>query len=139
MQSINFDDGFKTYAINGDDNCTIKIRVTDFNLPKRINDALSDIESIIEKVKSSKTADEIAKFDEEIRKIINDVFGSDICSGAFGKANICTIASNGEPIFANFFNALLPIIRADIEEVTKDMKQLGPEAEKYLEDLKESK
>lgn len=137
MKSINFDSGYKTYSINGDENCVIKVQVTDFNLPKRINDAVIEIEALVEKVKSNSSIEEIVVFDGEIRKIINDIFGSDICTAAFGKANVCTIASNGEPIFANFFNAMIPIIKADIDEATKDKAQLSPEAQKYLDDIAE--
>ena len=43
MKSIDFDSGYKTYSINGDENCVIKVQITDFNLPKRINDAIVEI------------------------------------------------------------------------------------------------
>ncbi len=135
MRSINFDGGYKTYAINGDENCTIKIQVTDFNLPKRINDALTEIEGVVEKAKGNRSDEDMASFDTEIRATINKVFGSDICTPAFGIANVCSIASNGEPIFYNFFNALLPIVKEDIETAAK-AAEVRPEVQKYLEEGK---
>lgn len=133
MKSIDFDSGFKTYAINGDESCVIKINTTDFNLPKRIQDANETIKATISEYEGKNAADDIAGFDTKVRDIINEVFGSDICTPAFGKTNLFSITSNGNYIFENFLGALLPVIQADIEEAAK-AAQVRPEVQKYLEE-----
>lgn len=133
MKSIDFDSGFKTYAINGDESCVIKINTTDFNLPKRIQDANDTIKTVISEYEGKNAADDIAGFDTKVREIINEVFGSDICTPAFGKTNLFSITSNGNYIFENFLGALLPVIQADIEEAAK-AAQVRPEVQKYLEE-----
>lgn len=133
MKSIDFDSGFKTYAINGDENCVIRINTTDFNLPKRIQDANGNIKTVISEYEGKNAADDIAGFDTKVREIINEVFGSDICTPAFGKTNLFSITSNGNYIFENFLGALLPVIQTDIEEAAK-AAQVRPEVQKYLEE-----
>ena len=133
MKSIDFDSGFKTYAINGDENCVIRINTTDFNLPKRIQDANDTIKTVISEYEGKNAADDIAGFDTKVREIINEVFGSDICTPAFGKTNLFSITSNGNYIFENFLGALLPVIQADIEEAAR-AAQVRPEVQKYLEE-----
>lgn len=133
MKSIDFDSGFKTYAINGDENCVIRINTTDFNLPKRIQDANGTIKTVISEYEGKNAADDIAGCDTKVREIINEVFGSDICTPAFGKTNLFSITSNGNYIFENFLSALLPVIQADIEEAAK-AAQVRPEVQKYLEE-----
>lgn len=133
MKSIDFDNGYKTYAINGDENCVIKINTTDFNLPKRIKDANTSIQAVIKDYEGKDAAEDMAAFDEKVRKIINEVCGGDICTPAFGSANLFSITSNGNYIFENFLGALLPVIQADIEEAAK-AAQVRPEVQKYLEE-----
>ena len=133
MKSIDFDSGYKTYAINGDESCVIRINTTDFNLPKRIQDANESINAVIKEYEGKNAAEDIAGFDAKVRNIINEVFGSDICTPAFGAANLFSITSNGNYIFENFLGALLPVIQADIEEATK-AAQVRPEVQKYLEE-----
>ena len=46
MKSINFDEGYKNYAVNGDEKRIVRVRVTDINLLKRVEAALTEIESL---------------------------------------------------------------------------------------------
>lgn len=133
MKSIDFDSGYKTYAINGDENCVIRINTTDFNLPKRLKDAYDSIQETIGEYEGKNSAEDIAAFDVKVRKIINEAFGSDICTPAFGSANLFSITNNGNYIFENFLEALLPVIQADIEEAAQ-AAQVRPEVQKYLEE-----
>lgn len=38
MQSINFNTGYKEYAINGDDSKTIRVNISDLNIPARVDE-----------------------------------------------------------------------------------------------------
>ena len=48
MQSINFDTGYKTYAVNGDESNVIRINVADLSIKSRIKEMyarIADLES----------------------------------------------------------------------------------------------
>jgi len=112
MKSINFDEGYKTYAVNGDESRVIKIKVADFNLLKRVEAAMAEIESLKKKYSGKPDENTLTEFDSSIRQLIDKAFDSDVCSNAFGNANICTV-SGGKLLFEAFFEAFMPILKAD--------------------------
>lgn len=119
MKSINFDAGYKEYMINGDEGRIIKVQISDFNIYKRVKESMNEIDKIIKKYKDSGIENAV-ELDNEMRAVINKAFGSDICTPAFGSANLATLTENGEPIFVNFFNAFLPVLKEDIEKTAKN-------------------
>ena len=54
MQSINFDKGYKTYAVNEDESNVVKINVADLNMKFRIEELPSRIALLEEKYKDVK-------------------------------------------------------------------------------------
>ncbi len=137
MQSINFDTGIKKYAVNGDENNVININVSDVNIIKRFRESLPKIEKLREKY-SSETVEDVIEADAEIRILLNEAFGTDICTPAFGSTN-CLSMVNGVPLFERFFTAFMPILEADIKaNAPKTAKQpeIRPEVKKYIEPVK---
>ena len=116
MQSIKFDDGYKTYILNDDENKVIRVNVTDFNILDRYNKAQTDMQALIEEMQndSEATPEKIASYDKRIRENINFIFGSDVCTAAFGTANCMSVVSNGSMLFESFLNALMPQVQEDM-------------------------
>lgn len=117
MQSINFDDGYKRYILNDDENKIIRVNVTDFNILDRYTKAQTDMQALIEEMQSDSeaTPEKIASYDKRIRENINFIFGSDVCTAAFGTANCLSVVSNGSMLFESFLDALMPQVQADMD------------------------
>lgn len=137
MQSINFEVGnYKEYAINGDENNTIKIDVSDIGLIKRLRKAMEEIDEYQKQFEGKEEADEnlVSELDEKAREIINKAFDSDVCTKAFGNKNCMSAASNGLPNIVNFLNAFIPVIQNDFKsEIEKEQKTLEEKTAKYIE------
>lgn len=138
MKSINFDEGYKTYAINGDESRTIKIRLNDFNLIKRVKAMMTEIESLKDKYSGKLDANTMIEFDSSVREIIDKAFDTDLCANAFGNANICNVVNSGKLLFESFFEAFMPILKSDLNAAVMNKKvrqlELRPEVQKYIAD-----
>ena len=137
MHSINFEVGnYKEYALNGDENNTIKIDISDIGLIKRLRKAMEEIDEYQKQFEGKEEADEnlVSELDEKAREIINKVFDSDVCTKAFGSKNCMSAASNGLPNIVNFLNAFIPVIQNDFKsEIEKEQKNLEEKTAKYIE------
>lgn len=133
MQNIHFDDGFKTYVLNGDESKVIKVNVTDFGIVDRFEKVKKDLEHLADKTTLSQSTDEseMQQTDRIIREKINYIFGSDVSSAAFGSV-YCFSPSNGMPVFVNFINAVMPVIEKEMQ-VETDKMQLN--IDKYTSQL----
>jgi len=112
MKELTFDTGVVTYNING--KCEFSFNPTDsvfaeklFNafdaLDKKQEAYKKEVESVADK---REVFDIIRKMDEEMRDIVNDVFGFDICAVLFGGMNVYAMA-DGFPVWANFLLAVM--------------------------------
>ena len=127
MQNISFDDGYKSYMINNDENKVIRINIGDLNIQKRYEDTKDKMLAEIDRVKNSKfTPDTLAQADETIRGYLNTIFGSDICTAVFGETNILSPVSSGKLLIESFLDAFLPMISEDIKSITLK-KKYSPE------------
>lgn len=133
MQSINFDNNFKTFCLNEDENNVIRINTSDFGIFERFEEVKKDLENLQQEAKqieSSENEDGLqcshfGEIDKKIREKINYVFGSDVSTPAFGTAR-CFSFSNGAPMFENFLNAVIPIIEKDMAiEIDKMQANIG--------------
>ena len=135
MKSIKFDEGCKEYMINDDPSRVIRLRL-DPNMIERYKKAVTKIEEY-EKKYGDLSIDNMTQFDSELREILNGVFGTDICTPAFGEASLFTPTSEGEPLFVAFFEAFLPEIEKDIRAATTELKpnkkEVRPQVQKYLD------
>ena len=137
MKSINFSTGVKEYAINGNEDNPVRINVTDINLKKRIDAAESKFNEIAKRFgEKAPSIDEAIETDAEIRKILADVFGADICTAAFGDMNCFSLAGD-EPVIVAFLKAFMPVIKADIEAAMQTRApEIRPEVKEYIKPVK---
>lgn len=137
MKSINFDEGYKKYAINGDESRVVKIRIGDFNLLERLRSTIAEIEPLKEKFSGNPDENTMIEIDSCIRRLIDKAFDSDVCAAAFGNSNVCTVVSGGKLLFEAFFEVFMPILEADIKAavMTKKVNQpeIRPEVQKYID------
>ena len=127
MQNISFDDCYKSYMINNDENKVIRINIGDLNIQKRYEDTKDKMLAEIDRIKNSKfTPDTLAQADETIRGYLNTIFGSDICTAVFGETNILSPVSSGKLLIESFLDAFLPMISEDIKSITLK-KKYSPE------------
>lgn len=137
MPNINFNNGFKEYTINNDENKKIRFNPSDFGMLGRIERATNEIEKIGKKyedidVKDENAAALIDECDKEIRKQINFIFNNDICSTLFGTSN-CVSLCGGQPVYMNFMDAVLPVLQKDIEA---EKKKSDEKIKKYTNQVK---
>ena len=116
MQNISFDSGFKTYILNGDESCKIRINVSDLNFLSRYEEQQKRLDELTEELKRSEGSEgeRLAEFDRRFRECINGVFGSDVCTAAFGTANCLSPVESGKLLFQSFLDALMPVIEEDM-------------------------
>lgn len=121
MQKLVFDRGYKEYQIGDDENAVIRINTADVGILARLNEAVKNIEQIQKKYENAENTDAIqliTECDKDIREQINYIFGSDVCTVAFGEIN-CLSLAGGKPIFENFLEVLIPVMQADFESAQK--------------------
>lgn len=125
---LKFNDGFKEFAVNGDGNRIVRFNPCDFAIVERANASAKRLEKIEEKYKNaeSENAEDFEKIAAEcnadIRAEINVVFGNDVCTPAFGDTN-CLSLAGGSPIFENFLNAMLDIVKKEMDKETSKSKK----------------
>lgn len=138
MHSINFDSGdYKEYAINGDENNTIRINVSDIGIITRIQDAMSKADNIAEEVSEREKNEDktqlLKEYDQRARDMVNDIFGGDVCTAALGSVNVFSVASNGKPVLVNFLEALLAVVVQEIKSAqTAAQIKLEEKTDKYI-------
>lgn len=119
MQNITFDDGYKSYMINGDETKIIRVNISDLNIEKRYNDMKDKMSAEIDRMKEADVTPELlAQADKNIRANLDYVFGSDICTAAFGATNILSPLVNGKLLIESFLDAFLPMITEDIKSIS---------------------
>ena len=139
LLSINFDSGnYKEFAINGDENNTVKINVSDMGILTRAQDALKHIDGIVEELteKEKQGVDNAELFkeqDEKARQMVNTIFATDICTHALGGTNAFSTASNGKPVIVNLLEALIQILVQEIKAAqTAAQIKLEDKTDKYI-------
>lgn len=125
---LKFNDGFKEFAVNGDESRIVRFNPCDFAIVERTNASAKRLEKIEAKYKKAEDENTVdfekisAECDSEIRSEINAVFGNDVCTPAFGDTN-CLSLAGGSPIFDNFLNAMLDIVKKEIDKETSKSKK----------------
>lgn len=130
MKSIDFSTGVREYAINGDENNTVKVMISDLNILDRISGMESRLSELSEKFRDM-TAGQVREMDMEVRDIINTAFGSDVCTAAFGHVNSCSPLDGGKLLFEGFVESLAAMVRSEIESMDLE-RSPRPEVERYL-------
>lgn len=118
MQNITFDDGYKSYMINNDESKIIRVNISDLNIEKRFEDTKDKMFAEIDRIKDSETTPEtLSQADKLIREYLDYIFGTDICTAAFGAVNILSPVSSGKLLIESFLDAFLPMITEDIKTI----------------------
>ena len=142
MQSINFNDGFKIFDINGNPDRTIRINTADIGILERLENSIDTLNGLVEKAKRTEKGQGNKKYavlgeiDKSIKEQINYVFGSDVSTSAFGTA-CCFTFVKGKPIFQNFLDAVIPIVEEDTKKGTEQMKAILDEYKNQLSKITE--
>lgn len=131
MQSLDFDDGLKRLAINGDENRVIVVNPTDVAIVARYREKLPEIESLSAETEDSEEIPEI--LDKKVREFVDYIIGSPVSEIVFGKTN-CISMAGGQTIFENFLTAYMEYMKPEIKaEYERSKKRV----EKYTKQLKE--
>lgn len=135
MNNLSYNVGYKEYSINGDESRILRINTSDMNIITRMNKAEKELQKIADKCNSA-TADNaietLSYLDNEVRKQINYVFDGDVSDIIFGNTNCISIAG-GKPIFENFLEAVLPVIK---EDISTEQKKIERKVSKYTSKVK---
>lgn len=134
MQSINFAKGYKTYAINDDENNIVKINVADPNLKNRIIGIMQEIENYKSKYGDAAVTDEVlTELDDFTKAKLDEAFGKGFSQAVFGELSCFAITEDeGKFVYETFMEAFLPIVTADIEQAAAASKA-------HIKDLVDSK
>lgn len=133
MKELTFDTGVVTFSING--GCDVSFNPTDsafveklFNafdtLDKRQDEYKAEVERTANKREVFDTA---RKMDAEMRDIINEVFGSDVCASVFGGMNVYALA-DGLPVWCNFMLAVMDEVDTSF---SREQRATNPRIAKY--------
>ena len=145
MQKLSFDEGYKEFSINGDENRVIRFNPSDLAIIKRLEEAKNKIsESMaikddIELDNEGKPVDSLENYskvishiDNVIKEQINYIFDSDVANVVFGNqsplANI-----KGKPLYERFMESVMPEIKKAVEEEAKESRK---RVEKYTKVVK---
>ena len=143
MQSINFDDGYEEFAINGDESRVIRFNPTDPEFINRLLDVKKEFENYempegVElnpdgspKSGLEKDAAYISEFTNAMRRAFNDIFNSDVYDTIFNGQSPLSGTKKGF-LFENVLDALVETMKPAIEKYNKDNKK---RMDKYLGDL----
>lgn len=135
MQKLSFDEGYKEFSINGDENRVIRFNPSDLAIIKRLEEAKNKIsESMaikddIELDNEGKPVDSLENYskvishiDNVIKEQINYIFDSDVANVVFGNqsplANI-----KGKPLYERFMESVMPEIKKAVEEEAKESRK----------------
>ncbi|MFQ9516719.1 MAG: hypothetical protein ACLRZ9_12970 [Eubacterium sp.] len=136
MQSLNFEEGYKEFAINGDESRILRFNPGDWGMMERI-DKVTEVLEGTEKELAKSSFEEISKIvvrvDKKIKEqfnyLINSPNASDVIFG--GQSPLNPVGNSY--LFVKVLEALIPIIKNEVEaEVKKSKKRI----EKYTEQYK---
>lgn len=132
MEKLVIDNGLKSYEIedaNGNVRGIISFNPSDFGFIDRVPVAIKNIEAFKDQIPEDAGADILRQYDELIRKELNTLFGSDICTVIFGDVN-CLSMSGGAPLYFKAIETLIPIV---VETITKEAEASKERINKYTE------
>lgn len=133
MKELNFDTGLVTYDLNG--RTQVTFNPTDSAFVEKLFNAfdLLDKKQEAYKAEVERTSnnreifDTARKMDGEMREVVDDIFGSDVCTAVFGNMNVYAMAG-GLPVWANLMLAVMDEIDTSF---AREQKATNPRIEKY--------
>lgn len=133
MKELNFESGVETFNING--KVEVSFNPTDSNFVERLYNAFEDLDkkqekyrAEVEKIANKKEIFEYARErDEEMRSIIDGLFGVPVCDALFGDMNVYAM-SQGLPVWCNMMLAIMDEIDTTF---SREQKATNPRITKY--------
>lgn len=132
MNTLNIGDVGVKYSING--KYEVEFNPTDIAFAKRLSDAFDELEkkqANKKKALESASVDRIFEIsvdlDQEMRAVIDGVFGGPLCEAVFGQTSVYAM-SNGLPLWANLILAIMDEMDAAI---IREKKATDPRVQKY--------
>jgi hypothetical protein len=133
MKELTVLTGTQEYRLN--DACTVFFNPTDTAFVEKLFGAFETLDRKQDAYKAevAKTADKkeifetARKMDAEMRDIVNDVFGVDVCTALFGGMNVYALA-DGLPVWANLMLAIMDEIDTAF---ALESKATNPRISKY--------
>lgn len=136
MKDLNFDTGVVTYNLNG--TCEVSFNPTDSTFAEKLFNAFGTLDQKQEDYKARAQAVKTAEgkrelfdlanaMDAEMRDIINETFGQDVCTALFGEMNVYSLA-DGLPVWANL---MLTVMDEMDSAFAREQKAQSPRIRKY--------
>lgn len=142
MQSINFDDGRESFAINGDENRVIRFNPADPNLLVRCNEAIEQLSVLRDRIPEGvmiapdgtlvpkagvKDIDvieaSIRETNEEVKHVVNHIFLSDVYDTIFARQSPFCPVGGGRFLIEAFMEAIEPVIRERVKAAREASEQ----------------
>lgn len=134
MQSISFDEGYKEFAINNDENRVIRFNPKDFGILTRMEDALSDFEALEKKLKDGNEEEftnNLREAEKVVHEKIDSIFNANVHDIIFNHQSPISLVG-GEFLFMRVIEALVPIVEKEVKyEMQKSEKRMSKYTEKY--------
>ena len=135
MADIRVETGVVFFNIN--DKVTIAFNPTDAELVEKIFDVFNSMDErqeryqeLVQKTENKKKIFDIARRESnEMRKVIDSIFGRPICKPLFGKMNVLALA-DGLPVWANLMLAIFDQIDTTF---AREQKATNARIKKYTE------
>lgn len=135
MQSLNFDEGLKSFAINDDENRVIRFNPADPDMLPRYYKALEMIKSadsnLLKDVRLSATgepedsedvaaaAQALEEMNDVIRQALNLMFNADVYDTVFAGQSPFCIVQGGKYLVEAFMESLQPVLETEIKAYQK--------------------
>jgi hypothetical protein len=134
MQSISFDEGYKEFAINNDENRVIRFNPKDFGILTRMEDTLSDFEALEKKLKDGNEEEftnNLREAEKVVHEKIDSIFNANVHDIIFNHQSPISLVG-GEFLFIRVIEALIPIVEKEVKyEMQKSEKRMSKYTEKY--------
>lgn len=134
MQSISFDEGYKEFAINNDENRVIRFNPKDFGILTRMEDTLSDFEALEKKLKDGNEEEftnNLREAEKVVYEKIDSIFNANVHDIIFNHQSPISLVG-GEFLFIRVIEALIPIVEKEVKyEMQKSEKRMSKYTEKY--------
>ena len=129
MNNISFEEGYKEFAINNDENRILRFNPSDIGLIDRIKSELEKMEVYANEHMTDKDNYDLSiELDQQLRSHVNEMFYEGADKIIFADQNVMTTV-NGVTIFERFFRALLntmePYVKKEDARARKRSKNTG--------------
>ena len=132
MEKLNFDNGTRTFEVNG--STVITFNPSDIGFANEVFKLTEQFEAIRAENEKIAEGDDVyeavRRSDAEMRAAVDSVFGEGVSAGLFGKANVFS-PCDGLPMVLNFLLAVLDVIDENIDKAVKPNPRINAYVEKY--------